>query len=80
MAQRKTPVTIETALKESEELLREKAEQIIQFKKLGFRQSTIDKLIYEFTISKQYYDIFKGRITDGKRGIGSRNTSRNQSN
>lgn len=66
MARKKVPVTIETCLKESERILREKAEEIIWFKEFGFSQSTIDMLVHKFTLCKQYYDKFKGRISDGK--------------
>ncbi len=66
MARKKAPVTIESCLKDNEKLLQTKAENIIKAKELGISQSSIDKMIFEFALSKQRYDKLKRRLTDGK--------------
>lgn len=66
MVRKKAPVTIESCLKEDEIMLHRKAGEIVHAKQIGISQPSINKMVYEFTLSKRYYDVFKGRITDGK--------------
>lgn len=66
MARRKAPITKERCLKANEEMLRKKAAEIMQAKQIGLSQTVINMMVYEFTLRKQLYDTFRGRMSNGE--------------
>ena len=56
--------TREIGLKECEKSLKKEANTILLCKQLGIRQTTLDKLIFMFSVKKGYYEKLKRMVEE----------------